>query len=534
MEKIVRLLKNGARLRIEPLMKDPVQRELVSAICAPALTYQTKRQLMGVERRKVGRPFIIETVEQYGVDTVGRMVTSAGFYDNLFHLLTANGFKPVFAEFDPLDDSKLIPDWDRLYEPRRHLKFRHRQEETLAVLASRISQHLHSRVDAAPGVGKTFLIACLAILYGQAKIHIATKRVAVAQNRMLPELNGLLPNVGMIGGKRRDHGCRVTVVSFDSLHHSKYDADILIIDEVHEAAADKAASMLSRYDRSVNIGFSASHDMRADGKDPRVEAMCGPIVITISYQEAEANDMVVPIRIHWTSVKGFDPVKELGAEDVDFVEMKRFSIWTNDQRNDAIADVANGYDAETQVLIACETLQHAMELKRRLPHFELVYAAGGLDDKARANYVARGCIDYTEPEMTPERKKFLTEMFERGKLKKAIATTVWNVGVSFNALAVMVRADAGGSDTMDIQLPGRVSRTAGGKRYGVVHDFLDQFSENLSRRAKKRHKNYAAQGWTQILPTGVTVRGTHGPDETAGPPSRKPRSVDDTEQQKLF
>lgn len=535
MSKKVRLLKNGARLRIEPITEDPVERELVAALCAPALTYKSKRQLMGAERRKIGRPFVIETYEQFAIDTAGRLITNAGFYDSLHTLLRANGYQPYFDEFDPLDDAPLTPDWHRLYDPWRKLKFRHRQEETLAILASRISQHLHSCVDAPPGFGKTFLIACLAIIYYTAKIHIATKRIAVAQNRMLPELGGLIPNVGMIGGKRRDLNNRVTIVSFDSLHHSKYDANILIIDEVHEAAADKASSMLSRYDRSINIGFSASHDMRADGKDPRVEAMCGPIVISIPYQEAEANDMVVPIRIHWTSVQGFDPVGDTENEDVDFVEMKRLSIWLNDQRNDAIADVANTYDADTQVLIVTETLQHAMQLKKRLPHFELVYAAGGLDDKDRARYIAQGCIDHNEPEMTKERKDFLTQMFERGKLKKAIATTVWNVGVSFNSLAVMVRADGGGSDTMDIQLPGRVSRTAGGKQYGVVHDFLDQFSQNLSRRAKKRHKNYESQGWRQILPPGVTIRGQHAAPDASGPPRRVTRkSGDDPDQQNLF
>ena len=85
-------------------------------------------------------------------------------------------------------------------------------------------------------------------------------------------------------------------------------------------------------------------------------------------------------------------------------------------------------------------------------------------------------------------------------MKKVIATTVWNVGVSFNALEVLIRADGGGSPINDIQIPGRVSRISEGKTHGIVHDYLDQFNSSFRSRAKKRSSTYAKNSWEQVMP----------------------------------
>ena len=102
--------------------------------------------------------------------------------------------------------------------------------------------------------------------------------------------------------------------------------------------------------------------------------------------------------------------------------------------------------------------------------------------------------------MDLKRRIWLTKQFERGELKKAICTTVWNVGVSFNALEVLIRADAGGSPINDVQIPGRVSRISEGKECGIVHDYLDQFNSGFKRRAKNRSKSYKENNWEQSFP----------------------------------
>lgn len=118
----------------------------------------------------------------------------------------------------------------------------------------------------------------------------------------------------------------------------------------------------------------------------------------------------------------------------------------------------------------------------------------------RRYYIKHGLLEPNEPILDRARRDKLTTAFEKGKLKKAICTTVWNVGVSFNGLQVLIRADAGGSPIMDTQIPGRVSRIGPGKEYGVVHDYMDQFSASFRRKAKSREKSYDSHGWKQHFP----------------------------------
>ena len=190
----------------------------------------------------------------------------------------------------------------------------------------------------------------------------------------------------------------------------------------------------------------------------------------------------------------------LAGKADDFVTRKRFGIWRNDVRNAVIARDANRYDDNTQVLITCETLQHAVHLKKYLPDFTLVYREGSLKPWDRAKYAKMGLISEDEPLTNIKRRIWLTKQFEQGKLKKVIATTVWNVGVSFNALEVLIRADGGGSPINDVQIPGRVSRLSEGKTHGIVHDYLDQFNSSFEKRALSRARTYKKNSWEQVMP----------------------------------
>jgi superfamily II DNA or RNA helicase len=118
----------------------------------------------------------------------------------------------------------------------------------------------------------------------------------------------------------------------------------------------------------------------------------------------------------------------------------------------------------------------------------------------RAKYAKMGLIAEDEPLTSLKRRIWLTKQFEQGKLKKVIATTVWNVGVSFNHLEVLIRADGGGSPINDVQIPGRVSRLNDKKEYGIVHDYIDQFNSSFQNRAKSRKRTYEKHGWTQVMP----------------------------------
>jgi superfamily II DNA or RNA helicase len=181
-------------------------------------------------------------------------------------------------------------------------------------------------------------------------------------------------------------------------------------------------------------------------------------------------------------------------------------------RNRKIAEVARQYDDTTQVLITCETVEHAMALKKELPEFTVVHAENAITDYDRSYYARQGIWPPAHPTMTADRRWELTRAFENGSLKKVIVTTVWNVGVSFDALEVLIRAEAGGSAIMDTQIPGRASRLFDDKSCGTIHDFVDNWDGGFKNRSGARRNNYAKHGWTQ----------TYADDKQKTPPAQAP------------
>jgi len=484
--KTVTLYKTGNLIFLNPTS------DRIFSLLKPVLSFQESRKAFGKEaydlKKQNRSTFQMVQHTLFELDHRQRIATSFGFWKLIRDTLRGDGYTVLFKDLSPPQAQTFEPAWENI----SRYTLRDNQPEFL----QKVLTHRCGRFDCPPGFGKSFMIGLIAALFPRAQIDVVTRRVAVLRDRIYPELVQMVGDVGIVGGGKSVRKKRVMCYTVGSMKHSPATADILIGDEVHELAADVAAAELIRWQRSRNYGLSASHDMRFDGKDLRVHGIFGPIVLRVDYQQAQAANMVVPIEVHWSNVvMDFDPCG--GYEDV---EKKRHGLWRNDYRNQVIAADARSYDDDTQVLITVDTLEHAMNLKRLLPEFTLVYMEDGLSESARAKYAKQGFCSPDEPLMDAQRRARLTKDFESGKLKKAICTTVWNVGVSFNSLAVLIRAAAGGSAINDIQIPGRVSRIAAGKTHGIVHDYLDQFNPGMTGQATKRVRTYAANSWKQVFP----------------------------------
>lgn len=491
-KKTVVLLKHGNRLLVEPTTPQ------ILDILAPQLTFTEKKQHVGWKAKQrmleQGRG-PIERIERplFVLDHKSRVVCPYGFWKRVKHTLKKAGYGVKFKDLAPWPPEEvMVPRWENI----QNYELRPGQAEFI----SKVLSHRCGRFDCPPGFGKTFLIGCICALLPKARIDVVTTRVPVLRDRIYPELISMVGDVGIVGGGKRRMGRRVMCYTSGSMQHAKEPGKthILFGDECHELAADKASKKLMVWDTSRNYGFSASQDMRLDNKDLRVEGIFGPIIYKVGYEEAQLHGLVIPIQVHWSHVKmDYDPLR--GKQD-DFVTKKRFGIWRNEVRNSVIAQDARKYGDDTQTLITCDTLQHAVYLKSHLPEFTLVYREGSLTPWDRARYAKLGLIAEDEPLTSLKRRIWLTKQFEQGKLKKVIATTVWNVGVSFNNLEVLIRADGGGSPINDVQIPGRVSRINEGKSHGIVHDYLDQFNSSFQNRARARKRGYEKNGWEQFMP----------------------------------
>lgn len=339
---------------------------------------------------------------------------------------------------------------------------------------------------------------CLRMLcrmYSRAHIHVVTKSATLA-DEIYTDLSAVLPDAGIRGGGKNQPG-RVTVFVADSLHHGMGQASLVLIDEIHEMAAPKYVAKLGMYRRARMFGFSASPKGRMDNCDVLAEALCGPVLHEMSYQEAEQAGRVVPITVEWLRMPhgpDTDGIRNLAIKD-------RHAIWQNEFRNWTIAVRARQLAPEEQTMIMVKTIDHAVHLRRLLPEYQLAYAANGMDAERLRDYIKRGLLPPDEPLMTPARLSELRRAFAEGTLKKVISNYVWSTGVNFRHLTVLIRADAAASTIRDVQIPGRACRrVAGSKESALLIDCWDEWDARLLRKSQSRRRNYVGKGWTQIFP----------------------------------
>jgi superfamily II DNA or RNA helicase len=250
-------------------------------------------------------------------------------------------------------------------------------------------------------------------------------------------------------------------------------------------------------------GLTASKNTRFDNAHHRLEGLFGPTIFKFSYDQAEQHKLVVPLAVYWIQyAMDHNPTEYYETPTAQ----RRHGIWRNANRNSAIAAVAQqAVDDGRQTLIVVDTIEHGLHLRKLLPGWKFCYAEGSIDDTKRARFIAAGLLDSDEETLTAVEREALRNGFENREFLGAIATGVWSVGVSFDSLEVLVRADGGSSETASIQTPGRVCRTYGGKDYGLVVDCLDAFDSRFLKRANTRRCAYHRNSWTQFLDNGELV-----------------------------
>lgn len=491
------LVRNGPYFVIEKVSKG------IFAITKKELTYKFVRFLRGREAKIRGTKIDITHRECFNLildpDKIylPQLMVPFGFYQRLRSALEAGGYKVKFEDVTPqVPERARDPRWDRI----KDFSLRWRQRECLELIASNVC----GRIVCPAGYGKSFLLAALARIYPYARIDISTHSKAVLE-MIYEDLCGMIPSVGIVHGGRKVRGERVMCYSGKSLHHADGKADFLFVDECHEFGTEDYFDKVARYEHTRKYGFSANAPGdRADGADFELEGVFGPVLINISYEEAERHHCIVPIRVQWRDVViDVNPCADMD----DDTQKMRYGIWRNEVRNEVIATAAHEYP-DAQTLITVDTVEHAAFLKQKLPEFTMVYNGSSMDAKTFEKYVGWGLLDGSEPTMTNDRLYQLKKEFETGRLRKAIATGVWSRGVNFQKLQVLIRADGKNSAISDVQLPGRLARISKDKPYGVLVDFRDQFDGLFEYRAKNRMKRYQNMGWkssqtlSQIIRTG--------------------------------
>jgi len=452
------------------------------------------RQTYGSDRSN-NCPISVEVRNLFHFDhTTQRLIASIGWMHHIADIVQSCGYSvEVFDREEPHPSvDRYTTDWSLVF---RRMSLRARQDEMLAALDSRD----YGVLKVPPGVGKTFLITAYALAKPKARIHIITDGIDIV-DRIYKLMVKFFPNVGAVGGGRCRFGDRITVISADSLHkvaegfndyRDPKSPDVVFFDEVHKASSPSIMANLLKYRRCRRYGLSANFGDRFDGSDRALIGIFGEVVFEMSYQEAVALDLVVPVAVDWVDVsassQSFGNLKDYPLE--------RAAIYLNDERNRKIADKLKSYSNDSQVLLMVSKVQHAVALQQFLPDFRLCYDQCEDYDKLVAAGLIRPELD---PKMTKKLRDRMRAQFESGDLRKVIATDVWSTGVDFVGLSILARADARDSRIMDTQIPGRANRIHELKSCATLIDCYDGFHPNFRRKSLNRKKYYDQQSWNSL------------------------------------
>lgn len=299
----------------------------------------------------------------------------------------------------------------------------YREGQREALLA--ITQHHEGVLQCPPAWGKTFLIEMLCRIYEQSRILIITTKSSVLKdihrrvsNRLSEEAKVVRCDKDL---RQFDTLTRVCVCSTMSLHKIPTDwPDIVLFDEVHGAAADGVSTALLAFTSARRYGFSATPRGRSDKADLIVEALFGPVIHRVNYQDAVRTGSVSRIQVWMVDVEGPVP------KGTDTTTLNRHGIWRNTVRNDMVRKTVRALFkiGIQKVLIMTTTVEHAAILKLYLPEFRIV--CNKPDPDRLAQLTKKGFLP--DPTVLDEDEEKLRADFKNGQVTGIICTQRWREG----------------------------------------------------------------------------------------------------------
>ncbi|MFA7167358.1 MAG: DEAD/DEAH box helicase family protein [Sphaerochaetaceae bacterium] len=298
------------------------------------------------------------------------------------------------------------------------------------------------------GAGKTRIMLTLAGTLGLRTLWIVHTRDLLTQARSAAIGMYGKEGIGTIGAGKCVIGDRITFATIQSLNKmdlSKiYDMwDAVMVDECHHAVG--TVTSMTMYAHVLNSLYSTyrwgctATAYRADGLDPAMTALLGPIVHVISSDDVSAYR--VPVKyIQVPSDWSYDPSDHLDSYGTISYTSVESALTEDEDRNGIIADIIR--EAPKPCLVLSKRLHHLDLLDAIVPGIKLKKKRGG-----------RGLIMYATYALS-------SEGLDIPDLASVILAS---------PTKVITPKDA---RTFE-QAVGRVQRTSLGKVEGIVYDIID-------------------------------------------------------------
>jgi hypothetical protein len=275
--------------------------------------------------------------------------------------------------------------------------------------------------------------------------------------------NNGIKNVGLCYGKGMIDGDVIvstigSVGKIPALHKFK----VLIIDEVHGAAAGRFQDFLSKAPYPLRFGFSATPNSGNKYKWNLIKQYMGDIIYEIEPEPLMKNKVLAKPKIE------FIPIES--PPTIDWPSAYQNCIVNNDKRNNKIRNLVEEYNVPTLILI--RIIEHGEILNEAIDGSVFV---SGVDDAVKRQEVI--------------------DDFEKGNINTVISSNIFNEGISINAIRLLIIASGGKSKIETIQKLGRGLRIIEGKSGVLVFDFEDYGNYFTEKHSKLRKSIYKKAGF---------------------------------------
>ena len=239
------------------------------------------------------------------------------------------------------------------------VEFRDRQDVAVALIEALDC----GVIECATGFGKGYLLALICKAYPTLNIVVTTGSTTVV-SQLYEYLCKVIPGeVGVLyAGKNTVSGKRVVVTTLKSLPNIPPDkVHLVFVDECHAIGDNIAGQELMKFCWARRFGFSAS-PIRNDGSQLAMEALLGPTILKMTYQEAADAGMVTPVKYMMIQCGSCPSVAK--QPNLPDVMLKRWSYWDNRARNEAIRkfvyDLKQVYDGQIIIMVGERVAHRAL------------------------------------------------------------------------------------------------------------------------------------------------------------------------------
>ncbi len=258
---------------------------------------------------------------------------------------------------------------------------------------------------------------------------------------------------------------------------------VLIADEVHHGASNRAFQVLMACPAPYRVGLSATPTGRSDNADLKTLGAIGPVIYEVSARELIRTGVLVQPVVEFVPIEA--PLVPRGAS---YPAAYRAGIVECVPRNQVVVAHARRFlDQGLQVLILVREIDHGRNLCGLLGEAgiaaEFIWGLG-LGAGARKDALDR---------------------FRAGALRCLCASEILDEAIDLPGIDALLLAGGGKSEIQTIQRIGRGMRT--GKRASVlsVVDFADLTHRYLARHSLRRLRTYQLAGSVKVFYRGEQI-----------------------------